>query len=186
MAKKNIDTIEHIKTKYSIKGGAICSKCPFKLYTKNDTVSFGIGNIYSNFIFILPSYDINAKIGYNTILSILQEQYKEITNEELFEKVYVTRIVKCYENTAYSIIDDSIKHCNIFLQYELSKLKAKNVVFFGNTYDYIVSLNNPTINTILHYKTSHKVYSPAVMYYDHYENQQTFIKQLKESIRNDF
>lgn len=184
--KSKEDIIEHISTEYSIKDGINCASCPLKLYAKNDTVKLGVGNIYSNYIFVLPPYDFNANINYNTILSILQKEYKAITGNELLENVYVTRAIKCYEYSPYEMMDNSIHNCKDFLWYEFGKLNQKHIVLFGNVYDMLVNLDNPNINYFLYNRFIHKVYNPAVMYYNDTKLQQEFVKQLTEAINDNF
>lgn len=130
-----MDNIEYLTTTIKIKHFSGCANCPNRLYVKDDdTIKLGTGNIYGNSIFVLPNYNINVNNKYETILDYLVKYYKEIRGEDLLEKVYVTRLIKCFNYSNYDIEKDCIKQCMFMLGYELNGIKAYNVVFFGNTY----------------------------------------------------
>ena len=63
--------IEHMQTRFEIANYYTCRECPVRLYSKEKYITYGVGNLHSDTIFILPNYDINAKIGYKTILYLL-------------------------------------------------------------------------------------------------------------------
>ena len=79
---KNIKlSVEHYSSQLFINKIDICSNCPLKLYNKeNDTIVFGTGNRVTNTMIILPSYDINADVNYNTILKIQIRALEEMNN----------------------------------------------------------------------------------------------------------
>lgn len=176
--------VEHITTTHNIKSSNTCSNCPYRIYCDdNEKVELGVGNIYSNMMFILPSYDTKAKIGYNTILSLLSEIYKEVTGNDLFENAYITRLVKCNKNSEHDLYTSSVDYCRIYLKYEFVKLRPNKVVFFGDTYDLFTKGNG--ISNIVDITTNHrakveKAYNPAVLYYDNEELKDKLINRLKE------
>lgn len=157
---------EHLTTGIKIKTSNICSSCPYRVYAADDeNVTFGAGNIHSNFIFVLPTYDVKSKLGYSNLLSLLVDSYKEVIGRSIFEDVYVTRLVKCNKSIAHTIYYSAVSPCSHYLIYELNKLKAKNVVFFGSAYDDYMQ-NSDTVGGYIPFKIIHKVYSPAILFYD--------------------
>lgn len=176
--KDNKMDVEHYSSIIYIKDAIVCSKCPLKLYAKkNDTIVFGTGNINTDTIMILPSYDVKAKIGYNTILNIIRKVYNHIKGTELLEDCYVTRSIKCLNKTDFNLEKDAIKHCITNLFYEISRINPKKLIIFDkHLYDFGLYRCNQgkfIVKTCV---------SPAVMYYDNQNLKDVFIKQLTESL----
>lgn len=178
--KHKKDVIEHRKTQLVIKQCNTCKNCPLKIYAKeNEKITYGVGNIHSNVIIVLPTYDANADKDYNTILKLLLDTYKEHTGRDLLEDAYITRLVKCYKNTPYNLMDVAVPYCGYHLSYELLKINAKNIIFTGDILKRFIDgfcLEN-TIRVF--WKNTYTIYSPAVMYYNNETIKNTFIKQLK-------
>lgn len=175
---------DHIHTTKKINDSIICKSCPYKIYSnKTDTVTMGIGNIFSNFIFVVPTYDSKSKVGNETTLTKLISIYHEITGKELLEQIYVTRLVKCYKTVDHNLYNQSVTPCSNYLMYEFGRLQGKHVIMFGTTYsDYIsncdvVGLNIPN-------KIIHKCYSPDVLFYDNDTIKQRFIDTLSNILNN--
>ena len=184
METKRIDkeelSAEHYKTTLCINKVRICSNCPLKLYSKkNDNIVLGIGNVVTDTILVLPSYDTNAKIGYNTILNITQNAYKDIKGTELLEDCYVTRSIKCVNKTHFNLEKDAIKHCITNLFYEISRINPKKLIIFDkHLYDFGLYRCNQgkfIVKTCV---------SPAVMYYDNQKLKDVFIKQFNAAIND--
>lgn len=177
---KNIDlAIEHIISKIKIQDAKCCKDCPLKLYVSsdNDTIIFGVGNILTDTIMILPSYDVKAKIGYITMLQIVQDAYKNITGKELLEEVYVTRAIKCLNKTDFNLEKEAIKSCISNLYYEIGRITPRKLIIFDKQiYDFGLYRYNQGKYVV---KT---VISPGVMYYDNDALKDIFIKQLKEAL----
>lgn len=178
---KNIElSIEHITSMIHIKTAKCCSNCPIKLYADdNDTIIFGTGNLITNTIIILPSYDVKAGIDYPTILKILQDKYKEVKGTELLEECYVTRSIKCLNKTDFNLEKDAIKSCINHLYYEIGRIRPSKIIIFDKQlYDfglYNCNISRFNIKTVI---------SPAVMYYDNENLKNIFMKQLKEAIND--
>lgn len=175
--KKEI-AIKHLETNLYIQKFNNCKDCPCRIYAKEDEkIMLGVGNICTDIIFVLPTYDINAKIGYKTLLTLLQNVYKDITTLELLENTYVTRVIKCYKVTDFNLHDKALTCCINHLVYELCKLKPKKVVFIGDQFyhlaDYLSNITKIDINNF------YKTYNIGVLYYDN-EYKDKFIEQLKE------
>jgi len=179
MSKKTIEVaFDHMGTKIKIKANDVCSNCVYKLYAKDEeTVTLGIGNIHSNFIFILPSYDPKSKLGYVNLLTILKDAYSDVFNRDIFNDVYVTRLVKCSKNTTFNLYESAISPCSHYLTYEVNRLVAKHIIFFGSTFDDYQ--NNNTVAMYLHNKYVYKAYSPAVLLYDNIIVKDKFFNELK-------
>lgn len=183
MANKDKDNkveVEHYKTSLYIKDVIVCSKCPLKLYAKkDDKIIFGTGNISTDTVIILPSYDIKAKIGYDTILNILRKIYKNIKGTELLEDYYVTRSIKCLNKTDFNLEKDAIKCCINNLLYEIGCIKPKKLIVFDRQlygFDfYNYNLGNFIIKTVI---------SPGVMYYNGQTLKNIFIKQLNDALND--
>ena len=177
--RKKKDTIKHSETMFVINQFTGCQDCPLKIYSKpNETITYGVGNINSNVMIVLPTYDVNADKDYNTILKLLIDSYKKYIGKNLLEDVYITRIVKCYKNSPYNLINGAINSCLIHVSYEILKHKGKYVVYSGGTFEDINNYHtNHNIN--IYNKTHLTMYSPAVMYYDNETIKNNFIEQLK-------
>lgn len=177
--KHKKDVIEHCKTQLVIKQCNTCKNCPLKIYAKeNERITYGVGNIHSNVIIVLPTYDANADKDYNTILKLLLDTYKEHTGRNLLEDAYITRLVKCYKNTPYNLMDQAKYYCVPHTSYEIVNHPGKYVLFMGNTKTN-VDIYNEQNNIILYHKITASLYSPAVMFYGNDTLKNTFIKQLK-------
>ena len=176
--KNNELIVEHYSTTLCINKIRLCSDCPLKLYAKkNDNIILGTGNIVTDTMLVLPSYDTNAKIGYNTILNITQNAYKDIKGTELLEDCYVTRSIKCVNKTDFNLEKDAIKSCFTNLLYEISRITPRKIIIFDKLLaDF--DLDNYFGNKIV-IKT---VISPGVMYYDNQHLKDVFIKQLTETL----
>ena len=179
--KKDIKlSVEHMSTNLFISTCEICSKCPCRIYAdKDDKIIFGVGNIYTDTIMILPSYDVKAGIEYPTILKIMQDTYKNITGKELLEDCYVTRTIKCFNKTDFNLEIIAIKSCFINLLYEVHRIKPKKVIILDRRiYDfglYDCNKGKFTVKTVI---------SPGVMYYDNQNLKDIFMEQLTEAIND--
>lgn len=176
---KNIKlSVEHYGSQLFINKIDICSNCPLKLYSKeNDTIVFGTGNRVTNTMIILPSYDTKADINYNTILKIVRDTYKDITDKELLEDCYVTRTIKCVNKTDFNLEKEAIKNCICNLYYELSRIKPNKLIIFDKQlYDfglYNYNRGKYIVKTVI---------SPAIIYYDNQNLKDIFVRQFKEAI----
>lgn len=167
-------TVEHMVSNTKIIEAKCCSQCPLKIYAnENDKIIFGIGNIYTDTIMILPSYDVQAKIGYTTLLTLLEDAYKSITGRELTEDYYITRYVKCFDKTNFDIRNQCISYCIKYLYSEYNRIKPRKIISFSK--DFENWLNIIPINVI-------NVISPGVMYYNNDKLKNIFIEQLKSAI----
>lgn len=164
--KEVVVAVKHIDTNIKINTNSVCEVCPYRIFADNDErVTLGVGNIQSNFVFVLPTYDIKSHNHYSGLISQLKEIYKDITGKELFENIYTTRLVKCSNKNEHNIYSTAIAPCSSYFSYEMNNLPAKHIVFFGSTYeDY--NNNKDTVALYLNNKYVYKVYSPGVIYYD--------------------
>lgn len=172
--------VEHYSTMLYIHKANICANCPLKLYAeKDDKIIFGTGNIMTNTIMILPSYDVKAGIGYPTMLKIIQDAYKDIKGMELLEECYVTRSIKCLNKTDFNLEKDAIKSCITNLFYEVSRITPKKVIIFDKQlYDFGLYNYNQgkfVVKTCI---------SPGVMYYDNQKLKDIFMEQLNEALND--
>ena len=172
--------VEHYSTMLYIHKANVCANCPLKLYAeKDDKIILGTGNIMTNTIMILPSYDVKAGIGYPTMLKIIQDAYKDIKGMELLEECYVTRSIKCLNKTDFNLEKDAIKSCIINLFYEVSRITPKKVIIFDKQlYDfglYNCNQGKFVVKTCI---------SPGVMYYDNQKLKDIFMKQLNEALND--
>lgn len=172
--------VEHYSTKLYVCKADICSNCPLKLYAeKDDKIIFGTGNIMTDIIMILPSYDVKAGIGYPTMLKILQDAYRDIKGMELLEECYVTRGIKCLNKTDFNLEKDAIKSCITNLSYEICRIRPRKIIIFDKfLYDFISAYY-----TIIFPKI-YQVVSPGVMYYDNQNLKYVFMKQLNEALND--
>lgn len=185
MAKRsnNIERVPHINSGWKIKDSSICSKCPLKLYSKQECVTLGVGNMSSNYMFVLPAYNVNADVKYDTILKLLRETYNEIIGCDMLEQVYVTRMVKCHEYTPYSMFEPAYNSCKSYLRHELINLKCNRIVLFGECHDLLIDDVKQSMYPYLRGKYIYKVYNPAVLYYDNEDNIKAFKEQLARAIK---
>lgn len=179
--KKEVElAVEHYSTKLYVKLAQCCSQCPLKLYAEeDDKIIFGTGNIMTDTIMILPSYDVKAGIGYPTMLKILQDAYRDIKGMELLEECYVTRGIKCLNKTDFNLEKDAIKSCITNLSYEICRIRPRKIIIFDKfLYDFISAYY-----TIIFPKI-YQVVSPGVMYYDNQNLKYVFMKQLNEALND--
>lgn len=172
--------VEHYSTMLYIHKANVCANCPLKLYAeKDDKIILGTGNIMTNTIMILPSYDVKAGIGYPTMLKIIQDAYKDIKGMELLEECYVTRSIKCLNKTDFNLEKDAIKSCIINLFYEVSRITPKKVIIFDKQlYDfglYNCNQGKFVVKTCI---------SPGVMYYDNQKLKDIFMEQLNKALND--
>lgn len=172
--------VEHYSTMLYVCKADVCSQCPLKLYAnEDDKIILGTGNIITDTIMILPSYDVKAGIGYPTMLKILQDAYRDINGMELLEECYVTRSIKCLNKTDFNLEKDAIKSCIKNLFYEVVRITPRKVIIFDKKlYDF--GLYNCNRGKFI-VKT---VISPGVMYYNNDNLKNIFIKQLKEALND--
>ena len=174
--------VEHLTTSLNIKSFNGCSECPIRLYVKDDEcITFGVGNICSTIIIVLPNYDIKAKIGYTTIFKILNDEYNKIYNRDIIEDCYITRLIKCYNKTQFDMNDIAIKQCFVHLYYEICKLNPNKIIFCGNTYDKYINAAKGYRNNLVG-RNIINMYNPAVMFYDNVSIKNKFIEQLKQIV----
>lgn len=172
--------VAHYSTKLCIHKTDLCANCPLKLYAnKDENIILGTGNIITDTMLILPSYDVKAGIEYNTILNIVEDKYKEIKGTNLFEDCYITRTIKCFNKTDFDLEKDAIKFCITNLFYEVSRIRPRKVIIFDKQiYDF--GLYNCNRGKFI-VKT---VISPGVMYYDNQNLKDIFIKQFNEALND--
>lgn len=171
--------VEHIVSKAKIKTAKCCQYCPLKLYVSSDddTIIFGTGNIITDTIMILPSYDVKAGIGYTTMLKIVQDAYKDITGRELLEDVYVTRAIKCLNKTDFNLEKEAIKSCFSNLFYEIGRISPPKLIVFDRLcYNILFNYNNNGLIKVI------PVISPGVMYYDNNALKERFIDEFKQAL----
>ena len=170
--------VEHIISNIKIQTAKCCQYCPLRLYTgEEDKIIFGVGNIITDTIMILPSYDTKTKIGYNTILKIVEDAYKNITDKELLEEVYVTRAIKCFKRTDFNLKKEAIKSCFSNLFYEIGCIAPPKIIVFDKLcYNALFNYNN---NGLVQIKS---VISPRVMYYDNDALKKVFIDEFKRAL----
>lgn len=170
--------VEHIVSNAKISTAKCCRYCPLRLYAnEDDKIIFGVGNIITNTIMILPSYDTQAKIGYNTILKIVEDAYKNITGKELLEEVYVTRVVKCFKRTDFNLKKEAIKSCFSNLFYEIGRITPSKIIIFDKLcYNTLFNYNN---NNFVQIKS---IINPGVMYYDNDALKKVFIDEFKRAL----
>lgn len=172
--------VEHYSTMLYIHKANICANCPLKLYAEQeDKIILGTGNIMTDTIMILPSYDVKAGIGYPTMLKIIQDIYKDIKGKDVLEECYITRSIKCLNKTDFNLEKDAIKSCIANLFYEVSRITPRKIIIFDKElYDF--GLYNCNRGKFI-VKT---VISPGVMYYDNQKLKDIFMKQLNEALND--
>ena len=178
--------IEHHKSQLKIHEHFSCKECPIRIYAdKDECITFGAGITFAKIIFILPTYDTNAKIEYTTIFTLLSDLYKELFGKDILEDVYVTRLVKCIDKSTFNLECIAARHCFVHLNHELVRGKWDKIVFFGDTFDeYISSIPYPSyhrnlINNYIKNNKCFRLYNPGVLYYDS-KVKNIFIEQLKQ------
>lgn len=108
-----------LTSKSKIKDILICKKCPIRLYQKTeDNLKYGKGNMFPEYIFVLPNFALQNK----TYENLLNDICKDILN---IEEQYITYHPKCL---CYNII---LHNCDDILLHEIRKLNPKKIIFFG-------------------------------------------------------
>lgn len=172
--------VEHYSTMLYIHKADICANCPLKLYAEQeDKIILGTGNIMTDTIMILPSYDVKAGIGYPAMLKIIQDIYKEIKGKDILEECYITRSIKCLNKTDFNLEKDAIKSCITNLFYEVGRITPRKLIIFDKQlYDfglYNCNRGKFVVKTVI---------SPGVMYYDNQNLKDIFMKQLNEALND--
>lgn len=168
--KDKEDNHGHLCTSLLIDKLRACSNCPLKLYNKKDnTVIYGIGNIQANIIIVVKSYNVYKS---KELLDKLNNIWKEITGNNILEDVYITRLIKCYNNTELNLDKDAINHCKEFVCHEICRILPKKVIVFGDYDDCVDVLPRGT--------KLYKTYDVGILYYDNI----TVINKLKEQLRS--
>ncbi len=178
--------IEHYKSQLNIHQHFSCQECPIRIYAdKNECITFGAGITFAKTIFILPTYDTNAKIGYTTIFTLLSDLYKELFGKNILEDIYITRLVKCINKSTFNLESIAAKRCFVHLNTEIVRGKWDKIVFFGNTFEEYMDANpHPNyhrnlINKYIENNKCFQLYNPGVLYYDN-KAKDIFIEQLKQ------
>lgn len=165
--------VEHIYSNSKIQNAKCCAECPLRIYANEDSVIvFGAGNISSNIMMILPSYDVEAKVGYDTMLTLLANAYKEITERNIFEDCYITRYIKCLNKTDFYFENVALYNCSSNLFYEIGRIVPKKIISFDRKCSHIINKYTKVIEVI----------SPGVMWYDNEELKTKFKHQLFEAL----
>lgn len=172
-AKKNKDKEDchgHLCTSLLIDKLSACDNCPLKLYNKKDnTVIYGIGNIQANIIIVVKSYNVYKS---KELLDKLNNIWKEITGNNILEDVYITRLIKCYNNAELNLDKDAINHCKGFVFHEICRISPTKVIVFGNYSD--------LIDIIPRGFNLYETYDIGILYYDNI----TVINKFKEQLRS--
>ena len=180
------EQIEHIKSNIIISESNMCRGCAYSVYAKSsDTVTFGTGNIYGDFIFVLPAYDFKTKVGYNTLLTYLRECYRNITGKDVLEDVYVTRLVKCNYYSEHNLYESAVNTCYKYLNNEFARIKINNIIFFGSAYDDYIGANN-TNHRFGPNRIVNKVISPGIIYYGGDSARKDFEDNLRVAINTNY
>lgn len=178
------NVIEHLDSGIKICTSKICSACPYKLYSKSDTtIKFGIGAIVTNVILVLPEYDVNRKVklDYPTIYTLLRDRYRKLMGIDISTDCYVTRLVKCSAYSIHNLTAQAFAPCSNYLNYEIGKIDADKIIFFGDSYDNYF-LNNPKGNALYFRKRVFKVTSPGVLFYPDSPYVKRFDEELLEAL----
>lgn len=185
--RRKVIKIDHIKTKTKITECKICENCPSKLYTDTENIKLGVGNIISNTIFILPTYSDTIKEGYETMLSVLIKEFKEITGYDLLTYAYVTRLVKCYSNSTYNLYINSVSFCSNCLFEELNKVnRFQNIVFFGSSLKDLTEHNELLVEAIKANFNIITIPNPLVSFYKPSKYYNEFVDKLKSIVNDNF
>lgn len=150
-----------------------CSNCPCKIYNNGNKIVFGIGNINTDTIFILPNYNLTKD---NNILDIISNYYTDITGRNIIEDCYITRCIKCDSNIDYDVQSLSLHYCIHILLYEINRIKPSKIIVLDKDMRYI---NLYVRNCVIHH-----VINPKVLYYDNELLKRTFVEQLTKAIND--
>lgn len=95
MGKRNKDDNNNFQgniiSKLPVKECHYCLGCPARLYTPNEFVVYGKGNVCSPIMFVI--YDSYKHKQDN--IKLLKDVYQELFQKDIFEEHYVTTAVKC-------------------------------------------------------------------------------------------
>lgn len=170
--------INHIISNITIKTAINCQNCPLKLYSSNnDKIIFGVGNIITDTILVLPSYNVNSYIGNNTILKIIQDIYKKIKGKDIFEDYYITRSIKCFNTTDFLLEKYAVDCCFNYLLYEINRIKPNKIIILDKYISNKLSFYNFSFHTHII-----NIINPYVMYYDNDILKQNFMKEFNKAI----
>lgn len=161
---------EHLPSQLDIRYIGCCSKCPLKLYIKDDTcIQFGLGNINADIVFLTNMYDINKC---DVWLDKFVDIWKKLTCNNLLDDVYISRLVKCYHHD-YKSNDTVYQNCFMHSMYEIIKIKPRKIIAFSIDDKYLIVLKGMLPNVELY-----KTYDVHAAYYN-----KTNLDKFKETFR---
>ena len=129
MGRKNNKEKEdngNIISKLPVKECSYCIGCPARLYTPNEYIVYGQGNVCSPIMFVI--YDSYKHKQDN--IKLLQDTYQELFNKDIFEECYVTTAVKC--ECQSEILMQSFIHCRNLLYTEIMSVMPNKIIAIGN------------------------------------------------------
>lgn len=155
------DGISFVQTKLIKSKCEYCSKCPNRLFAKDEeNIVFGTGTIVTNIVLVLPTIE-EQYFENSNIINILASVYNSYTNKNMFEDVYITFATKCHRLIDYNTFTEAYKHCKAILKYELYKIRPTDIVLLG-PYTHSLLDNEDTCGFI----RLHRLINPNVFYTD--------------------
>lgn len=156
-----------IKGEHPINKHPICYKCPYKVYRDVDeTISYGIGNIYSDIMLIGDGIINQTSLrGGNGYLQYIKEIYEKVSNFELENNVYITDLIKCNDKSEYIDKNDCLV-CIEILKSTIAKHKYRKIIFTGNTLNIAYKYDPLFIKKLIKLTKVYKTYSIKCISYN--------------------
>lgn len=129
MGKRNKDNNNfqgNIISKLPVKECHYCLGCPARLYTPNEFIIYGKGNVCSPIMFVI--YDSYKHKQDN--IKLLKDVYQELFQKDIFEEHYVTTAVKC--ECQNEILMQSFINCRNLLCDEITSIMPNKIIVVGN------------------------------------------------------
>ena len=124
--KNNNNFQGNIISKLPVKECDYCLGCPARLYTPNEFIVYGKGNVCSPIMFVI--YD-SYKHKQDKI-KLLKDVYQELFQKDIFEEHYVTTAVKC--ECQNEILMQSFINCRNLLCNEITSIMPNKIIVVGN------------------------------------------------------
>lgn len=118
----------YIVSKETVNTSNICKDCPCRIYNTNGIIRYGKGNLFANYLIVLPPYKTEDLTTTPVEESLLQDILDK-TNININD-CYITRAIKCY-SPIKGINYNSAYKCYYRLIQEIKYINPKIIIMFG-------------------------------------------------------
>lgn len=118
----------YIVSKENSNTSNICNGCPCRIYNTNGIIRYGKGNLFADYLIVLPPYKTEDLTTIPVEEEILND-ILDLVNIDI-NNCYITRAIKCY-SPIKGINYNSAYKCYSRLTDEINYIKPKTIILFG-------------------------------------------------------